>query len=180
MVLSGGGARGAYAVGVVQAIVEVLGLCPPDPSPFVIYSGTCVCSINATYFTANAHRGDVGIYRLRELWCELGVNSHLQMRNEPSTLRNLTGGWFSRSLLDSKPLQALVRQHLSFEDVHRNIASGVVCANMVAAFNISTSQTTVFCEKHPRLRTRPPHDPWRVERLGELRAEQSGRRLSAW
>jgi NTE family protein len=171
LVLSGGGARGAYAVGVIQAIVEILGLSPSDTSPFDIYSGTSVGSINSTYFVANAHRGDLGIFRLRQVWAELGVNSHLQMRSDSSTLRGLTGGWFSRALLDSRPLEQLVRKHMSFDDVHKNITSGLVLASMVAAFNIGKAQTTVFCEQHPSVRLRPARDPSRVEWLGELRPE---------
>lgn len=171
LVLSGGGARGAYAVGVIQAIVEILGLCPSDVSPFDIYSGTSVGSINSTYFVANAHKGDLGVFRLREIWSGLGVNSHLQMRNDASTLRNLTGGWFSRALLDSRPLEQLVRKHMSFDDLHNNIASGLVCASMVAAFNVGKAQTTVFCEQHPGVRMRPTRDPTRVEWFGQLRPE---------
>jgi NTE family protein len=171
LVLSGGGARGAYAVGVIQAIVEILGLSPSDASPFDIYSGTSVGSINSTYLAANAHRGDLGVFRLREVWSGLGVNSHLQMRNDGSTLRGITGGWFSRALLDSRPLEQLVRNNMSFDDLHRNIASGVICASMVAAFNIGTAQTTIFSELHPGVKLRPTRDPSRVEWVGQLRPD---------
>ncbi|HEX2732771.1 MAG TPA: patatin-like phospholipase family protein [Polyangiaceae bacterium] len=171
LVLSGGGARGAYAVGIVQAIVEVLGLSPSDTSPFDIYSGTSVGSINSTYLAANAQRGDLGVYRLREVWSTLGVNEHLQMKNDSSTLRGITGGWFSRSLLDSKPLERLVMRHMSFDHLHRNISSGLVCAAMVSAFNIGTSRTTIFCEKNPNIAARPTHDPLIVEHLVPLQPE---------
>ncbi len=169
LVLSGGGARGAYAVGVVQAIVEILGLKATDRSPFQIYAGTSVGSINAAYLVANAHRGDLGVYRLREIWSQLGVNAHLQMRSEPTRLRGMSGTWFSRALLDSKPLQVLVRKNISFHDLHRNIDEGVVLANMVAAFNLGTSQTTIFSHVNPALNVRPSRDPSRVEVRGPLR-----------
>ncbi len=171
LVLSGGGARGAYAVGVVQAIVEILRLRAEDRSPFNIYSGTSVGSINTCFLSANAHRGDMGVFRLREIWESLDVNTHLKMR----TRKNRSGfagiynkDWFSKALLDARPLELLVRRNLSFEDMRRNIDDGTVSASMVAAFNIATSQTTIFTELSPRTKTRPIRDPSRREVLGPL------------
>jgi NTE family protein len=169
LVLSGGGARGAYAVGVVQALVEVLGLRPADSAPFDIYSGTSVGSINSNYLVSNAHQGDMGIYRLRELWCQLGVNAHLRVRNEAKALRGFTGGWFSRSMLDAAPLQKLVRSNISFTNIHRNIRDGHALASLVAAFNVGTSQTTIFSEFHPSVKARKSRDPSRSEWVGRLR-----------
>jgi NTE family protein len=171
LILSGGGARGAYAVGVVQAMVEILGLSERDRSPFDIYSGTSVGSINSSFLVANAHRGDMNVHRLREVWEGLGVNTHLQVRSSAKKLSGLTGSWFSRSLLDSRPLQLLVRRNMSFANMHRNIASGVVKASMVAAFNVGTSQTTIFSEINPELDVRPTRDPSRIEWVGRLRPD---------
>ncbi len=156
-------------MGVIQAIVEVLGLSPGDRSPFDIYSGTSVGSINSNYLVANAHHGDMGVYRLRELWSQLGVNAHLRVRNEAKVLRGFTGGWFSRALLDAAPLQALVRSNISFSNIHRNIADGTVLASLVAAFNIGTAQTTIFSEFHPSVQARKSRDPSRSEWQGRLR-----------
>lgn len=171
LILSGGGARGAYAVGVVQAMVEILGLSAEDASPFDIYSGTSVGSINAAYLAANAHQGHMGVHELRRIWSELGVNTHLQMRNESIGLRGLTGSWFSRAVLEAKPLQELVHENLSFEDLHHNITTGVIQACMVAAFDVGSSKTTVFSELHPSVAVRESRDPSRVEWRGRLRPE---------
>lgn len=171
LILSGGGARGAYAVGVVQGIVEILGLSAKDRSPFDIYSGTSVGSINALYFASNAHRGDLGVDHIRRIWTSLGVNSHLQMESDRTRLNGLSGRWFSRALLNSKPLQALVRENLSFEDLHRNVDVGLVKAALVAAFDLGTSQTAIFSETHPSVQMRPTRDPSRVEWHGRLRPE---------
>src|SRR5690606_36477141 len=53
VVLSGGGARGAYEAGVMAGIVEVLG---PSRSraPFDIFTGTSVGAINASWLAAHA------------------------------------------------------------------------------------------------------------------------------
>ena len=79
LVLSGGGVRGAYEVGVLAALVEALGLGPDDPSPFHIYAGTSVGAINAAYMVANADRGDLAIGDLMDVYKNLRVASHLRL-----------------------------------------------------------------------------------------------------
>lgn len=163
LVLSGGGARGAYAVGVLQAMVEILGLTVNEPSPFQIYSGTSVGSINAAFLASHAERGDLGIYKLREVWETLGVNSHLKVLGNVGDLRSLSTGWFANALLDSSPLQSLIQGNVDFSQLHENVRHGRVRALMLAAFNIGTAQTTVFCERHEALEPRPSKDPTRDE-----------------
>ncbi|GIT37642.1 MAG: hypothetical protein Ct9H300mP6_15100 [Gammaproteobacteria bacterium] len=46
LVLPGGGARGAYQVGVLKAINEI----KPDSNPFSIISGTSAGAINASFW----------------------------------------------------------------------------------------------------------------------------------
>lgn len=171
LVLSGGGARGAYAVGVVQAIVEVLGLTARDPSPFQIFSGTSVGSINASFLASQAQRGDLGIYQLQRIWTALGVNTHLKLRGNVGDMRALATGWFSRAVLDVAPLEELVCSNVDFPQLHRNVADNKVAALLLSAFNIGTAQTTIFAEQHPSLFVRPSKDPTRVEVRGPIRAE---------
>lgn len=171
LVLSGGGARGAYAVGVVQAIVEVLGLTAQDKSPFQIFSGTSVGSINASFLASHGHRGDLGIYQLQKIWTGLGVNTHLKLRGNVGDLRALATGWFSKAVLDVAPLEELVAGNVDFPQLHRNIAENKICALLLSAFNIGTAQTTIFTEQHPLLSVRPSKDPTRVEVKGQVRAE---------
>jgi NTE family protein len=49
--------RGAYEVGVVAGLVDVLRDTPHRKPLFDLFSGTSVGAINATYFAANADRG---------------------------------------------------------------------------------------------------------------------------
>ncbi len=170
MILSGGGARGAYAVGVVEAIVEILELSERDVSPFDIYSGTSVGSINAMFLAANAHRGDMSVHHLKKVWAGLGINAHLKMRNE-QRLRGISLNWFSQALLNAKPLQALVKDHLSFDDLHANVEAGIVRAALVAAFDVGSLRTTIFSECNPDVQVRATRDPSRTEWHGRLRPE---------
>jgi NTE family protein len=155
----------------VQGIVEVLKVRATDPALFQMFSGTSVGSINTCFLCANAHRGDMGIFKLRELWESLDVNVHLKLRTRSANLGLaglLRGEWFSKALLDARPLELLVRRNLSFDDLHRNIQNGTVAAAMVAAFNVATSQTTIFTELGPNTSTRPSRDPSRREILGRI------------
>lgn len=171
LVLSGGGARGAYAVGVMQAIVEVLGLTAQDKSPFQIFSGTSVGSINAGFLASQAHRGDLGVYRLQQIWTGLGLNTHLRLRGNVGDLRALATGWFSKALLDVEPLEHLVRDNMDFAQLHRNVADNHVAALLLSAFNIGTAQTTIFAEHNPSLALRASRDPTRVEVRGPIDGE---------
>lgn len=164
LILSGGGARGAYAVGVVQAIMEIVGPAQGRGSPFQIFSGTSVGSINTAYLVANAHKADLGVARLREIWSNLDVNTHLRLRGTRGTRFSLRNNvWFSDCLLDARPLELLVRRSVSFDQLKKNVDDGLVSAAMVAAFDLYTAQTTIFSHYAPGVEPRPSRDPSRRE-----------------
>ncbi|MBW2629631.1 MAG: patatin-like phospholipase family protein [Deltaproteobacteria bacterium] len=56
VVLSGGGARGAYEAGVIAGIVDILAGQGRKRAPFSIFTGTSVGAINATWLAAHAER----------------------------------------------------------------------------------------------------------------------------
>jgi NTE family protein len=73
LILSGGGARAAYQVGVLQAIVGML----PDPAlnPFAIICGTSAGAINAASLASHADRFDVAVWGLSNVWGELHLGN---------------------------------------------------------------------------------------------------------
>ena len=88
VVLSGGGARGAYEAGVMAGIVDVLG---PSRSraPFDVFTGTSVGAINASWLAAHADRPDMELEGLLAHWRELDIEKHLAL----DPLRFLAGPW---------------------------------------------------------------------------------------
>ena len=74
IVLSGGGARGAYEAGVVLGLMEVL---QPTTPPFQVLCGTSVGALNASYLAAHAHLPDMGASKLAAEWRALDVTKHL-------------------------------------------------------------------------------------------------------
>src|SRR6201991_884461 len=76
IVLSGGGARGAYEAGVVAGIMEVL---RPKRAPFDVLCGTSVGALNAAYLASHAHLPDMNAAGLISQWRALELNPHLKL-----------------------------------------------------------------------------------------------------
>ena len=172
IVLSGGGARGAYEVGTVLGIVEALG---PDRAPFDIFVGTSVGAINVTWLAAHAHRPDMAISGLADEWRALRLDRHLRL-----DLPGLVGArglapWMAeqvglerprterlgRSLIDARPFEEIVENRIPWSAFHRNVKAGRVHAAVVTALEIATGRTTMFAELAEGARFRPSKDPRR-------------------
>jgi NTE family protein len=167
LILSGGGARGAYQVGVLRAVLEIL---DANAQPFDVICGTSAGAINAAYYVAHAHRPRYGMVRLHHVWRNLKA-SHIYDTSWRSVLRTtarLGAGAFrahgnSRpsSLLDNRPLERLLARWVDFAAVHANLANGRVRNLCINAMNYSTGESVAFYEGAPVA-------PWRrLHRHGE-------------
>src|SRR4029079_14477519 len=117
MILSGGGARGAYEVGVLWYIFDDLSRMRGAPPKIDILCGTSVGAINACYLAA--HLGDpvLGMRRLVHLWSELQLWRVLgfgarQLGGIPRLL--LGGGEMGTGLFDVRPMAELVQREVSW------------------------------------------------------------------
>lgn len=179
IVLSGGGARGAYEAGAVAGLVDVWLRRPRDRAPFEVFTGTSVGAINAAYLAAHADQPDMNIEGLLDHWRGLDLSKHLSL----DPLRFLAGArlgqriarWrgqgddrWGRSLLDPKALEALVEEGIPYERLHRNARDGVIDALVVAALEVSTGRTTLFTELSPDSTFAPSRDPRRLFRPTEI------------
>ncbi len=180
IVLSGGGARGAYEAGVVEGIVEVLGR-GRGRAPFSIFTGTSVGAINAAYLAAHADLPDMNIEGLLAHWRGLELSRHVSL----DPIRFLAGGnlrerlarWreggderFGRSLLNPRALEELVETGVPYERLHENVRDGVVEGLVIAALEISTARTSLFAEMAPDSTFSPSHDPRRLYRPTRVEA----------
>jgi len=172
LVLSGGGMRGAYEVGVLRGFIEVLGLGPDDPAPFSTFVGTSVGALNSAYLAANAHRGDMDIDGLVAIWHDLKLREHLKLDLfgwwrpirrwlKGDELRRAASTHPGQAILDPGPLDDLVHYNLPWETLHENVQSGVVRALITPALNVSTGQTWVFAELAPGVEFPATRDPFR-------------------
>lgn len=168
LVLSGGGARGAYEAGVIAGLVEVLGLRPGDEPPFRIFTGASVGAINVTYLAAHADRGDMAIDGLVDVWASLNLEAHLQL--DPlgflgvrSRLRTLMRFMepeepSARSLLDATALERTVIDNVPWQRLHHLVDNGTVHALIIAALRVADGRTTLFAETAPRVTFEPSRD----------------------
>jgi NTE family protein len=155
LVLSGGGARGAYEAGVMAGLVDVL-----EHVHFDLFAGTSVGAINATYLASHAHLPDLGVGDLLHLWTDLSPRTHLRPERHP--LRR-------RAFLDVRPFEDVVQQGVAWDHLARNLDSGRIEGLFVAALDVETGRTAVFADLAPNANFRPSHDPRRMalrERIG--------------
>jgi NTE family protein len=150
LVLTGGGARAAYQVGVIKAVRDILG--NPAVSPFPIVCGASAGAINATALAAGADDFPRAVASLLEVWENMHC-AQIYRTDLPNIIR--TGArWltalmlFSRrnpvSLLDNTPLRELIERLLPFERIQQNIDDGVLYAVSVTASGYTSGQSVSF------------------------------------
>lgn len=155
VVLTGGGARAAYQVGVLKGISDIF----PDWShPFRVIVGTSAGAINAVALAGGGGVFRHNITRLETIWSELTIdqiykaNSYDILRNMTDIARRMISGAYHESpmaLLNNSPLKALLKREVDFEKVRASIAAGDIKAVGVNACGYSTGQNVCFFEGDP-------------------------------
>jgi NTE family protein len=173
LVLSGGGARGAYQVGVLRGLVEH-GFLPPDRSGFDVFVGSSAGSINAAALAASADEFGAGLDRLEGVWRE--ISPHQVFRTDPVSLGRIGARWVidlsfggatgrvrAKSLLDTAPLREFLAARIPFARIEANVAGGVVRAVALMATDLHTSNGVIFL--HARADVPAwARRRWRIER----------------
>jgi NTE family protein len=178
LVLSGGGARGAYEAGVLAGVFDLLGsTLAAHRAVFDVFTGTSVGAITAAHLAACADRGDHGIPDLLRHWTSLRLDTHLRLRLgrflggfPQGLLRKMTrssahGPRWGRALLDSRPLERMVESDPAWGQLHENIRRGVVKALIVSALNVADGRTVSFVELAPGQIYVPSRDSRRSSRV---------------
>lgn len=171
LILTGGGARAAYQVGVLKAVAEFL---PRRVhSPFQIICGTSAGALNAVTLAVNAQHFRKGVKYLLGIW----TNSHVSdiYRSDVlgvfvNSVRWLSGlvlsligiNRMSRiSLLDNAPLATFLEQTLPCEQIQENIDAGALHALSITASGYGSGHSVTFYQGVPGLK------PWkRTRRVG--------------
>lgn len=154
LVLSGGGARGAYQAGVLSGLAEVIGS-DYGSQPFPIITGISAGSINASYIAAGSGSFNEQVNLLVHLWGELV--SEQVIRTNPVTLGKLGLGWLkdlstggifglpqSTHLLDSSPLEKFLRERIDFDQLRRNIDSKVLDGVSLTTTSYASGSSVTF------------------------------------
>lgn len=149
IVLSGGGARGAYEAGVLDVVLREVGRGRPGRFDFVC--GTSVGAVNGAFLAAVADEPGDGMERLVEHWTSLSLERVLGFGwKQAAGLRRLwTGGDRPASLFDGRRLALLVGRAIDWRHLRANLAHGVLQALTVTATEVVTGMSTVFVDRGP-------------------------------
>lgn len=176
LILSGGGARGAYEVGVLSYVLDDFARDRKKPPKIDILCGTSIGAVNACYLAAHLAEPTFGVRRLVNLWTELNIDSVLgfSMRQALSLPRVLLGGGAEAvGLFDVTPMARLVEREIPWRAIARTLRHGHLTALSVSATEVSSGRTVVFMQTGPNgtLPTRaPPRAVIRGTLIGPLHA----------
>ena len=167
LILTGGGARAAYQVGVLKAIRDLL----PDQAknPFPILCGTSAGAINAAVLAINAGDFRRGVGYLLEVWEHFHVG-RVYCADPWSMIKTMTRWlasmtWIRRnnpaSLFDNTPIREMLEKTLDFARIQENIDKGALYAVSVNASGYSSGENVSFYQGGPGL------EAWeRTQRVG--------------
>ncbi len=168
VVLTGGGARGAYQAGVLAGIADRArcDVC------FPIVTGVSAGGINAAALAASRAGFAAATGELRQAWLELSTEN--VFRSNFRTLAWSALCWMAkigsggalptdlRGLLDTRPLRAYLSAAIDFDGIGDNIAAGRLHALALSMTEYSTGSTVTAIQATQRVR-----DWQRVRRLSE-------------
>lgn len=163
IVLSGGGARGAYEAGVLRYILDAVRPEVGGTLDVDIISGTSVGAINCTWLAATLDEPTFGARRSWYLWRTLEfseivkpaygeiwrlarqfagnvdwLNAVLPEAERPGDRRN--------GLLDPEWFENLIEEEIPFDRIRRNLDRGLLKAVTVSTTDIVSGRTTVFAQ----------------------------------
>jgi len=169
IVLSGGGARGAYQAGVLAGIADIAAR---HRIPVRVLAGLSAGSINVATVAAGMDDLPAASAHLVSLWSELTAEQVYRTdvaslaRNAVRWMRTASSGGHpgrrpARSLVDTSPLRRFLEANVDFERVRGHVAAGRLGALALTATDFGTGTSVTFVEGGPRCR------PWqRARRVG--------------
>ena len=151
IVMSGGGARGAYEVGVLSYIFGELARAHGRLPRFDVVSGTSVGAVNCTALAATANDPVTGVRLLSEVWLEQTLSDvlHFNLTQAARVYRVMLGGGLPAGLFDSRPLAKMISHRIPWRQLVRNLKTSRVKALTVSATNIRTGRSWVYVDRAP-------------------------------
>jgi NTE family protein len=168
LVLTGGGARSAYQVGVLLALAELL---PRSRNPFQVIVGTSAGAVAASVLAAEAHRWRRAVGGLERVWANVRSGQvfhvdgpHMLRAGAHWVLSLISGGLVlapPRSMLDNSPLRELLERHVDSGGIRRSIARGHLRAFALCSTSYMSGCSVAFFDGVESIR-----DWSRAQRIG--------------
>lgn len=159
LILSGGGARAAYQVGVLKALAEIL---PADaPCPFPIICGTSAGAINAVWLATHTGSFRAAISDLETIWCQL-TPEQIFKSDSWSIFKGIARLGFSLfnegigrdkpiALFDNTPLYNLLKRTIPFDNIAPAIQEKRLDAISITAMGYGSGESISFFQGQPEL-----------------------------
>ncbi len=162
LVLTGGGARGAYQAGVLSAISEIRG----RDLHFPILTGVSAGAINAALLASHPGPFADSVRDLGAAWMGLTMENVFKIQSRGLFKALLRWLWLLsthvgsdqlevRGFLDTQPLREHLKRHADLSGIRRNLESGRLSALALTATSYATGLTINFIESHH------PHPGWK-------------------
>jgi NTE family protein len=156
LVMTGGGARGAYQAGVLKRIGELKRV-RIQGNPFPIIGGASAGAINGAALATGCHDFASATQILAEFWATLKCSDIFrcdvlsQAHNSITWMVDLSfgailGGGHARSLLDATPLRHFLNKHLECDRIQDNIKRGHLYALAISATNFNSGKSYLFIQ----------------------------------
>jgi NTE family protein len=156
LVITGGGARGAYQAGVLKRIGEIprVNRCG---NPFPLIGGASAGAVNGAALAVGCNDFSAATKTLAHLWaglrptdifhCDLASQAHTSMTwILDLSFGGIFGGGNAQSLLDATPLRNFLKQHLDCDRIQQNIKRGSLYALAISATNYGSGESYLFIQ----------------------------------
>jgi len=189
VVLSGGGARGAYEAGVLSWILGKLPEYLGRPVRFDIISGSSVGAIHACFLAGHAGNSAAGA-ELAEIWRGFAIEETMRMtpfkfltiparllgigrKPEPVEAEVPSAPQRIPGILDFTPLERVILKRVPWAEIPKKISSGAVDAVAVATTEVKTGSTVIFVDNREGRVDSWARDPFVVARSTRLAPEHA-------
>jgi NTE family protein len=151
LVLTGGGSRSAYQIGVLLALSEFM---PRARNPFQVIVGTSAGAVAAGVLASEAHQWRRAVLGLERVWANFRSEQvfhvdpvHMFRAGMHWILALASGGLVltpPKSMLDNSPLRQLLGVHVDFAGIRRSISRGHLLAVALCSTSYLTGQSVAF------------------------------------
>lgn len=153
LILTGGGARSAYQVGVLRALAEML---PRRGIPFPVLIGTSAGAVAIAALAAEARRWRGAVASLEHVWSGFHCNQVFRVSSRSMLAAGLrwlaalvSGGTFAsppKSMFDNAPLAQLLGREIDFGSIRHSINSGLLHAVALCSTGYTSAHSVAFFE----------------------------------
>jgi NTE family protein len=158
LVLTGGGARAAYQVGVLQAMTELL---PRNRNPFPVIAGTSAGAVSASVLASQAYHWRAAVAGLADVWANFRVSQvfkvdtgHMLVAGARWLAALVSGGVVAttpHSLLDNSPLRELLTARIDWGGIRTSIDRGHLRGLALSSTCYESGQSIAFFDGAPKI-----------------------------